>query len=214
MPVKEEKAMLQLRAIGFGFVEQPLFAGWSADFAPGVSLVIGDESAGKTTLLRLLARELAPTQGSVCWRGVDVAALPDWESQVFWRDPRASWPALTPQAWAEGLAARYPRWGEAAWQAHLDGFGLAPHGFKTMEMLSTGSQRKVLLAAALASGAPLTLLDLPEAALDRASIGYLHQALCAQDRAAPDSGRVLLVTGYEAQPQGWYRQQLALAQRV
>jgi energy-coupling factor transporter ATP-binding protein EcfA2 len=44
-------------------------------------------------------------------------------------------------------------------------------------MLSTGSKRKVWLAAALASGAAVTLLDEPFAALDQASINFVLELL-------------------------------------
>ena len=49
-------------------------------------------------------------------------------------------------------------------------------------MLSAGSRRKALLAAALASGAALTLLDLPFAALDGAASRVLREVLqdCAE----------------------------------
>ena len=64
-------------------------------------------------------------------------------------------------------------------------------------MLSTGSKRKVWLAAAFASGATVTLLDEPFAALDTASIGFIlawlrgiasdtDQAWVMADYVAPD----------------------------
>ncbi len=62
-------------------------------------------------------------------------------------------------------------------------------------MLSTGSKRKVLLAAAIASNAPLTLLDDPLAALDKPSIKMVLQQLCA---AAVAKERVYVVAHYEA----------------
>ena len=55
----------------------------------------------------------------------------------------------------------------------------------------------MLLAAALASGAPLTLIDEPEAALDHASIRYLREALGEQARRAGEAGRVWVVANYE-----------------
>ena len=53
-----------------------------------------------------------------------------------------------------------------------------------MFALSTGGRRKTWLTAALASGAPLTLMDEIFAALDTASIRYLSAAL-AQVAHAP-----------------------------
>jgi len=58
----------------------------------------------------------------------------------------------------------------------------------------------VLLAAALASGAPLTLIDEPEAALDWASIRYLRGALTREAGRSSATGRVIVVANYEPVP--------------
>ena len=57
-------------------------------------------------------------------------------------------------------------------------------------MLSTGTRRKAWLAAALASGAPLTLIDEPLAGLDIASARYLSAAIAD---AAQQPDRVIVV---------------------
>ena len=66
---------------------------------------------------------------------------------------------------------------------------------KQLFMLSTGSKRKVFLAAALASGAQLTLFDDPFAALDATSIrfvlGWLDAAASATNRAWVIAGHVV-----------------------
>lgn len=182
--MKEEisPVVLQVRGLCFGFADRPLFTHWDADFPAGLSLVLGGEGVGKTSLLRLLAGECAPQSGTLAYQGMDVSMQCE---RVFWRDPRAPWPDVTPLRWVDGLRARQPAWCDAAWRGHVAGFGLESHLGKSMHQLSTGTQRKVLLAAALASGASLTLLDEPEAALDRSSIAYLRHALCevGTDRA-------------------------------
>jgi energy-coupling factor transporter ATP-binding protein EcfA2 len=94
----------------------------------------------------------------------------------------------------------HPGWRAADWQALVQGLGLDEHRHKEMFRLSTGGKRKVLLAAALASGAPLTLIDEPEAALDGPSIRHLRQALAAEARRCRESGRVIVVANYEAVP--------------
>ncbi|MBS0506375.1 MAG: ATP-binding cassette domain-containing protein [Proteobacteria bacterium] len=199
-PVESNTAVLRVQGLGFAYPGHDLFHGLNADFPAGLSLVQRGDGAGKTSLLRLLAGDCAAQAGCVTLNGVDaVRDAARYRAQVFWRDPRAPWPErLTPQAWADELAARYPSWSHALWQAHAAGLGLAPHLGKPMYQLSAGSQRKVLLAAALASGAALTLLDEPVAALDKPSIAYLLQALEAEARTPPWPGRVLVVAHYDA----------------
>lgn len=181
---------LEVQDLHFGFPGQaPLFQGWSARLAPGLTTVCGDEGQGKTTLLRLLAGEL---QG----RGrITLDGAPPRADQVFWQDPRAAPDATVANAYLADQAARWPAWDEAAAQAHVDGLSLREHLHKPFFALSTGGRRKVWLAAALASGAPLTLIDEAPAALDTPSVRYLLAALRQTADAQP--GRWLLVAHWE-----------------
>ncbi len=191
MPDATPLAALQARDL---VLEGSAGTPFNAAFAPGLSLLLDTEGEVKTRLLAVLAGAAAPHRGAVHWRGQPLqAALATDAALCFWRDPRAPWPEVSPRQWARQLAGRYPRWDEAAWQAHADGLHLAEHLDKEMFRISTGGKRKVLLAAALASGAPLTLIDEPEAALDWPSIGYLREALAPV--AATD--RVVVVGNYE-----------------
>lgn len=184
----------------FSHPQRPLFQGLSARIPAGVSLICGGDGSGKTTLLRLLAGELAADQGDVVLAGTSLASAPEaYRAQVFWHDPRSdALHALSARDWWAALPAHHSRWDAAQLAAHIDGLDLAAHADKPMYQLSSGSQRKVILAAALASSAALTLLDEPLAALDRASIAYLQHAL-AELAAAPNE-RAVLVAHYEALP--------------
>lgn len=201
-PVPPVPALLQVENLHFRHPgSAPLLQGWSARLPAGATLLRGEAGSGKTTLLHLLAGALAPQQGTRVLAGVDCARAPGaYQRQVFWHDPRAAAPALhsaTARAWWAAQAARHATWSAAALAEQVQGFGLAPHLDKPMHQLSTGSQRKVLLAAALASGAALTLLDEPLAGLDRPSIDHLQRALCS---AARQPGRALVVAHYADLP--------------
>lgn len=191
--------VLCVQDLYFGFDANLLFKGWSANFPPGLSLVLGGDGGGKTSLLRLLAGDARPQAGTVTLHGLDATdAHQAYRAHVFWRDPRAPWAdTLTPQAWVDDIGPGHAQWSAVDWNVHVAGFGLAPHLHKPMYQLSTGSQRKVLLAAALASGAALTLIDEPVAALDKASIAYLLQALERESVAPRLPGRAIIVAHYE-----------------
>lgn len=198
MSEKWSQACLIARGVTLGEEGGARLAGWSASFGAGLSLLLDEEGAVAGSLLRVLAGEVAPAVGTVRWDRVDVAAWRERSPEgVFWRDPRAPWPEISPEQWVGELAARYPAWRADDWQRHVQGLALQEHLHKEMFRLSTGSKRKVLLAAALASGAPLTLIDEPEAALDHASIRYLREALGEQARRAGEAGRVWVVANYE-----------------
>jgi ABC-type multidrug transport system ATPase subunit len=121
-----------------------------------------------------------------------------YRNQVVWADPRsAAFDALTPTAYWDGLRGRYPGWNAELLADLIDGLALEPHLPKALHMLSAGTKRKVFLAGALASGATVTLLDEPFAALDRASIAMVLEFLqeaCAHPR------RAWVVADYVAPP--------------
>lgn len=183
----------------FGYPQRPVLQGWSVRVRSGVSLLQGGDGAGKTTVLRLLAGALVAQSGSAAllgqpYPGEGAARSP----HVYWVEPRATGlDALAPDDCFARWAGRYPLWDGEALQRHVQGFGLAAHLHKAMSQLSTGTQRKVLMAAGLASGAALTLLDEPVAGLDRPSIAYLQHALAQE---TDQSGRAIVVAHYEALP--------------
>ena len=197
------QSLLVLEQVSFAYSQQTLWAHWSHRWSAGLGLVCGDEGAGKSTLLRLLAGQLVPQQGRVLLSGVDSSSAPErYQAQVFWIDPRHPLvdEKLTPEQWGAHLAQRYPGWQQSQWLAHIDGWSLQEHWRKPFFALSTGSQRKVFMAAALACGAPLVLIDEPESGLDKPSIRYLQQALTQAAARAQQQGQVLLVAHYAALP--------------
>ena len=152
----------------------------------GVSWVCGDEGTGKTTLLRLLAGDVQPTSGTV--------RVP--AGGVFWvdlQDPAHD--STTVQACWDALRAQYLHWNDALLQDLADALDMHQHREKRLNMLSTGSRRKVMVVAALASGATVTLMDQPFAALDLASIRIIQEVL---QEAADHTSRVWIVADYEA----------------
>lgn len=164
-----------------GVIEQ-LDAAWSA----GVHWIVGDEGRGKTTLLRLLAGDLAPTGGQVIGPA----------GGVFWADLQSPEhdDATLQERW-DGLRPRFAAWDEALQQDLTDALALRAHLHKRLNMLSTGSRRKVMLIAALASGAAVTLLDQPFVSLDQMSIQVIKAFLT---EASQQADRAWIVADYEA----------------
>ncbi len=167
-------AVLTVQGLHFSWPGIPLFHNLNLMLPAGVSAVCGDESSGKTTLLRLLAGDLVPDRGSIVVHG----AAQSLGTQVFCTQPRSdALDAVSAQSWWASLSSRYPNFNASLAAELARGFALEPHVEKPMYMLSAGSKRKVWLCAAFAAGTPLTLIDEPFAALDMASIRFLHGLL-------------------------------------
>jgi ABC-type multidrug transport system ATPase subunit len=195
--------ILRVEGLTFHVPQRVLFAGWSARIGPGVTLMQGGESSGKSTLLRLLAGDLAAQAGSLQLGDLSLPAQSQaWSEQVFWIDPATrAFDALSALQFFELQRQRYPGFWLADapdWAELLAGLALTEHLAKPLYMLSTGSRRKVWLAAAFASGVTLTLLDEPFAALDKASIRCVMQQL---DGATRWSDRACVLADYTA-PEG------------
>lgn len=196
-PAVASPAVLRVTGLSFHYPQRELFADWSTRIPPGVTLVRGGEGSGKTTLLRLLAGELPAQSGDLqigdVHRGKHGVA---YRQQVFRVDPRATeFDQITPLDYFKSLHRQYPAFDDRMAGESVQGLSLAPHRDKPLYMLSTGSRRKVWLAAAFASGAAVTLLDEPFAALDRASIGFVIKLL---QNAASHPARAWVMADYEA----------------
>ncbi|MCH7343880.1 ATP-binding cassette domain-containing protein [Pelomonas sp. CA6] len=156
----------------------PLFRDLDFELVPGLSLVLGGEGRGKTTLLSVLAGEQPPDAG-VLRRHVPLQPL-----YVQPESPQHD--AQRARDWLAQCRERQPRWSTPSADALVQAFALQEHLDKQMHMLSAGSRRKLGLLAAAASGAGLVLLDTPFAALDGRSravlVELLREACASRDQ--------------------------------
>lgn len=165
-----------------------LFADLRFDIRPGLSFVRGGDGRGKTSLLRLMAGDLKPDAGRIARTA----------TEVFWFDPRE--PGLDTvglRAWLAQQRDSFAQWDALRESQLLAAFDLAPHLDKTFFMVSTGTRRKTGLVAAFASGAALTLLDMPYAALDASARDVVTRLL---DGAARQSERAFVMADFELPP--------------
>lgn len=191
--------MLAIEGLGFSYPKPKveLFAQLSITIPPGVTLVQGGDGRGKSTLLRLMAGALAADAGELQLNGVSLKEQPEaYRRQLFWMEPRnADFDQLTPTQFFASLGGRYSGFDEALLEPLVEGLGLEPHMDKKIFMLSTGSKRKVWLAAGFASGADLLLIDEPFAALDAPSIAFVKELLGGMSAY---SGRAVVMADYGA----------------
>lgn len=163
---------------------------------PGLVAVTGEEGVGKTRLLRRLAGDPVAQCG------------PGQLPEGLWLD--LSLPGrdeATPRQVWDALRRHCPRWDRVLQEDLAHALQLGPHLGKTLSMLSTGSRRKVALVGLLASGATVTCLDQPFAALDAASAGVLRDFLA---QAAEHATRTWVVADYTVDPRLRWRRHIVL----
>lgn len=176
--------LLEAQALGFGHAGRLLFQGLDLCLRPGLSLVLGGDGRGKSSLLRLMAGELMPTTGTLLRQAHSVCL------------EHAGDPVHDPVPVADWLQARHRHhvgWDPALSARLIEALDLGPHLHKPMYMLSTGSRRKVGWVATAASRAQLTLIDSPFVALDARSVRVLTALLLD---AAADTERAWVVADY------------------
>jgi heme exporter protein A len=186
--------LIRVQGLRWSFPQasQALFSGLSFELPAGVSWLGGDEGRGKTTLLRLLAGQIRPQAGQITF----AAQADELRQTVAWYEPAD--PARDEQIVQDILNGLVPATAQAELPALLAGLSLEPHLGKPLYQLSTGSRRKVFIAATLASPAVLALLDQPFTALDAPSISFLRQEFT---RRAHLDDRALLLADYQP-PEG------------
>lgn len=151
--------------------ETPALEGFDLDLFPGeVVALTGPSGAGKSTVLAVLLGFVQPTSGSLTVDGVPASEFEAsaWRRQFAWVPQR---PGLRTGSIADNVRLGLPsatdeqvrRALAAAGAVELDPATPVGEGGR---LLSGGQQRRVALARALITAAPVLLLDEPTAGLD------------------------------------------------
>jgi len=180
-PVFVEAPLSPLTAEGLrlAYDDRVIVDGLSIAIPAGqITVIVGANACGKSTLLRGLARLMKAAEGTVLLDGQDIHRRPT-------RDVATRLGILPQQPIApEGITVsdlvgrgRHPhqRWhrqfsvdDEAAVMTALDATGTTDLADRSVDELSGGQRQRVWIALALAQGTPLMLLDEPTTFLDLA----------------------------------------------
>ncbi len=138
--------------------------------------IVGPNSAGKTSLLRLLTRVLTPARGDIRLDGRPVGALAHWELArqvaVVPQDAPRPFPFSVEQLVMMGRFPHAPRRffetaeDAAVTRAAMAATGTLPLAALPLEELSGGERQRAMLARALAQQPRLLVLDEPTSHLD------------------------------------------------
>src|SRR5262245_59988432 len=175
----DDAPLLRAEGLRLGYDGRTVVDGLDLEIPPGqVSVIVGANACGKSTLLRALARLLAPRAGVVHLDGRSIHALPT--KQV------ARLLGILPQApiAPDGLTVRdlvgrgraphqswWRQWSSAdrgAVDAALAATELVALADRPVDELSGGQRQRAWIAMAVAQQTPILLLDEPTTYLDLA----------------------------------------------
>ncbi|MBB3037376.1 thiol reductant ABC exporter subunit CydC [Hoyosella altamirensis] len=204
-------------AHGYAIAAQQLRCGWGGTPAAGPFtlnwpegsrvLITGPSGAGKSTLLLTLAGLIPPVGGAAAAGG---QPLEDWDpdtlrrtvtffaedAHIFATTLRDNLLVARADATREDMVDAMQRVGLGDWLNEL------PEGLDTMlvggdEALSGGQRRRLLLARALLSPAPVLLLDEPTEHLDADDAARLLDALLDRDSGFVHHDRTVVVVSHQ-----------------
>ena len=169
--------LLSAQKLDLGYEDRKVVDSLSLELPAGkITIIVGANACGKSTLLRGLARLLKPSAGTVYLNGKDIHSLPSRQvARTLGLLPQ------TPTA-PEGITVadlvgrgRYPHQGwfrqwtpadDEAVAAALTATGTADLAARNVDELSGGQRQRVWIAMALAQETDILLLDEPTTFLD------------------------------------------------
>jgi iron-chelate-transporting ATPase len=183
--------LLELSGIGYSVGSKTILADIDLTLDAGrIYALVGPNGSGKSSLLKILARQSAPSTGRIAFEG---KPLPEWGNRPFARNV-AYMPQFTPPA--DGMTVReLVALGRFPWHGTLGRFteedgrmvedaiartDLTRFAGRIVSTMSGGERQRAWIAMMLAQNARCILLDEPTSALDlahQASVLALIQSL-------------------------------------
>lgn len=181
---------IEFDAVSFRYPKETSTAVSSVSFhlTPAtISVIVGEPDSGKSTLLKLMTKEIVPTEGSITLGGRDLTTI-DFRGLNRFVTIATQQDEVLPATVLENIVGFDP---EPDWRRIIDlsqSLGLRshidrlPYGYHTPvgaggEFLSRCEIRKLMIARAFYSDRPIILLDDPTTGLDRSTQHALARLL-------------------------------------
>ena len=175
---------LRLRDVSFAAGGRTIIDRISLDIEAGPStIILGENGAGKSVLMRLMHGLLAPVSGGVEWSAPETPRGPRKQAMVFQRPVMLRRSAQDNVAYALKIAGVGEPQRSALVREALESVGLSHLARRPARVLSGGEQQRLALARAWALHPEVLFLDEPTASLDPGATREIEAVIRAFDAA-------------------------------
>lgn len=171
--------MITIRDLCFQYKKKQVFNGLSLTLQSGyIYGLLGKNGAGKSTLLRNMIGTLFPRKGSVEVLGYAPGKRqPEFLQQAFMVAEEIYLPNVSVDKFVRFNAPFYPRFDTARFKEYLTAFEIPVKN--TLQQMSYGQKKKVLISFGLACNTALLLMDEPTNGLDITSKDTFRKIITA-----------------------------------
>lgn len=187
--------MIELTDLTFRYWRKPpVLQRLSLHLQPGhIYGLLGSNGAGKSSLMRLMAGLLFPTDGHIRVNGHEPHRRePVFLEDVFFLPEDVDIPSMTLATYVATMSAFYPKFNDTQFREYLRTFGL-PQTIGKLNELSLGQRKKVFISFGLATNTSVLLMDEPTNGLDIPSKTQFRKVVSA----ALDPTRLVLISTHQ-----------------
>jgi ABC-2 type transport system ATP-binding protein len=185
--------MVSIQNVSFAYRKKPVFNGLNLQFQAGhVYGLLGKNGTGKSSLLRNIAGLLYPQKGNITVNGFTPGErLPVFLQDVFMVPEEFYLPDISIPDFIKSYVPFYPNFKYDKFRDYISVFEIPADS--TLQNMSYGQKKKVLISFALASNAKLLLMDEPTNGLDIMSKSQLRKILAQ----ALDEERCIIISTHQ-----------------
>jgi ABC-2 type transport system ATP-binding protein len=187
--------MIDIENLTFRYGRKPpVIQQLSLHLPPGhIYGLLGSNGAGKSSLMRLMAGLLYPTEGRITVNEHEPRhRQPAFLEDIFFLPEEVDTPAMTLAGYVETLSVFYPKFSREQFQTYLKAFQL-PARIGKLSELSLGQRKKVFISFGLATNTSVLLMDEPTNGLDIPSKAQFRKVVSGT--LAPD--RLVLISTHQ-----------------
>lgn len=183
--------MISIQNLHYGYGKKKVFEGLSLGLQGGrIYGLLGKNGTGKSTLLRNMAGLLFPDQGRIRVLEQDPGKRhPSLLREIALVPEEFYFPNMRVSAFVNANAPFYPRFSRSQFDTYVSEFAIPMS--QTMQHMSYGQKKKVLIAFSLACNTSILLMDEPTNGLDIMSKSQFRKVMAG---AVSDTKCVVIST--------------------